>query len=143
MKRSIDLFLSSKDYVSALTLVAAAEEILGKLLNREGKQHWLDEITAGALEALGFVDKEINSPEANAARKEIANLANHHKNRLKHFSDEGKMSFPVDVKAAEMIDHAISNYRKLTASQTGVMDRFLDFVLRRIWASLAQAERQR
>lgn len=131
LERSIDLFMVQRDYVSALTLAGAAEEILGKLLNREGKSHWLDEITGGALEALGFIDKEADSAEAKKARKEIANLANFYKNRCKHFSEEGQIVFAVDVKAAEMIDRAISNYWELTKRETGGMGRFREVVLRR------------
>jgi hypothetical protein len=131
LERSIDLFMRAKDYVSALTLAGAAEEILGKLLHREGRQHWLDEILDGAIEALGFVDEDADSPEARKARKDIADLANFYKNRFKHFSEEDKISLAVDVKAAEMIDRAISNYWALTKRETGAMGRFRDVVLRR------------
>ncbi|WP_423709909.1 hypothetical protein [Undibacterium sp. WLX3042] len=130
LERAIDLFMGPKDYVSALTLAGAAEEILGKLLNKRGQTHWLDEITSGALGALGFVDAEADSPEAKAARKEIANLANFYKNRCKHFSEVDQISFPVDVKAAEMIDRAVSNYWDLTNRETGAMGRFREVVLR-------------
>ena len=34
LERAIALFLDEEDYVSALTLAGAAEEILGKLLNK-------------------------------------------------------------------------------------------------------------
>lgn len=131
LERSVDLFLVAKDYVSALTLAGAAEEILGKLLNKAGRQHWLDEILDGALEALGFVDEHAGSPEAMKARREVATLANFHKNRFKHFSDDDPVSFPVDVVAAEMIDRAISNYRELTKRETGAMSLFRTTVLRR------------
>lgn len=130
LERAIDLFMGPKDYISALTLAGAAEEILGKLLNKRGQSHWLDEITSGALDALGFVDDDAYSSEGKAARKEVANLANFYKNRCKHFSENDQISFPVDVKAAEMIDRAISNYWDFTNRETGSMGRFREVVLR-------------
>jgi hypothetical protein len=131
LERSIDLFMDAKDFVSALTLAGAAEEILGKLLNKTGKTHWLDEVLDGALEALGFVKEETESPDAKKARKEVADVANFYKNRLKHLSNEEHLSFPVDVKAAEMIARAISNYRELTGTETDAMGRFREVIVRR------------
>jgi superfamily II DNA or RNA helicase len=129
LERSIELFLDRGDYISALTLAGAAEEILGKLLKKEGKSHWLDEITSGALGLLGFEGAALESPEAKKAGKEIADIANYYKNRCKHFNDHDHITFTVDVKAAEMIDRAISNYWDLTQRETGAMGRFKDLIL--------------
>ena len=129
IERAIVVFLDDKDYVSALTLAGAAEEILGKLLNNEGREHWLDSISKGALRALGFRKKEFETPEALKARKEIANIANRYKNRLKHYNDDGTITLLVDVAAAEIIDRAISNYFDLTQRETGAMGRFKELVI--------------
>jgi hypothetical protein len=129
IERAVVLFLDDKDYVSALTLAGAAEEILGKLLNKEGKEHWLDSISKGALQALGFPKKELETPEALKARKEIANIANHFKNTVKHYNDDGTIKLLVDVAAAEMIDRAISNYFNLTQRETGAMGRFKELII--------------
>lgn len=123
------LFLDDKDYVSALTLAGAAEEILGKLLNRDGKEHWLDSISKGALRALGFIEKETQSAEAAKIKKEIANFANQHKNRIKHYNQDGAITLLIDVAAAEMIDRAISNYFDLTQRETGAMGRFKELII--------------
>lgn len=130
LERSIELFLDRRDYISALTLAGAAEEILGKLLREEGKTHWLDEITTGALKLLGFDGEAPQSPEAKQAGKEIANISNYYRNRCKHFSDVDHVAFTVDVQAAEMIDRAISNYWQLTQRETGAMGRFRELILR-------------
>jgi len=129
LERSVVLFLDEKDYVSSLTLAGAAEEILGKLLNKEGKEHWLDSISKGALRALGFRKKTFETPEAKKAKKEIANISNYHKNRMKHYNDDGTITFAVDIEAADMIDRAISNYFKLTQRETGAMGRFKELVI--------------
>lgn len=129
LERSISIFLDDEDYVSALTLAGAAEEILGKLLNKVGKKHWLDSISHGALRALGFRKSTLETPEAKSARKEIANIANRHKNNVKHYNADGSITFFVDVAAAEMIDRAISNYFDLTKRETGAMGRFKELVI--------------
>jgi hypothetical protein len=129
IERAIVIFLDDRDYISALTLAGAAEEILGKLLNREGKSHWLDEISSGALELLGFSKDEQDTTDAKQAKKEIAHLANFYKNRCKHINAEEHMNFVTDEKAAEMIDRAISNYFALTNRETGAMGRFKELVL--------------
>jgi len=130
LERSIELFLDRQDYISALTLAGAAEEILGKLLRKEGKNHWLDEITSGTLKLLGFEGEALQSPEAKRAGKQIANISNYYKNRCKHFNDQDHVTFSVDVQAAEMIDRAISNYWQLTQRETGAMGRFRELILR-------------
>ena len=121
--------MDDKDYISALTLAGAAEEILGKLLNKVGKEHWLDSISKGALRALGFRRKEFKTHEAVTARKEIANIANLNKNRLKHYNNDGTITLLVDVAAAEMIERAISNYFDLTQRETGAMGQFKELII--------------
>ncbi|HEY3431578.1 MAG TPA: hypothetical protein VGK09_03415 [Rhodocyclaceae bacterium] len=129
IERAIVLFLDERDYVSALTLAGAAEEILGKLLNKEGREHWLDSISKGALRALGFRKKELQTPEALKAKKEIANIANRHKNTFKYYNTDGTITLLVDVAAAEMIDRAISNYFDLTQRETGAMGKFKELII--------------
>lgn len=128
LERAIEIFLDKKDYVSALTLAGAAEEILGKILNQRGDVHWLDKILDGALRALGFRKRTFDSPEAKKARKEVAALANYHKNRMKHYNAGGSLTFEPYLEAVEMIERAMSNYSKLTGRQTGAMDRFKELV---------------
>lgn len=129
IERAIVLFLDDQDYVSALTLAGAAEEILGKLLNKEGKDHWIDRVSKRALRALGFRKIELQTPEALKAKKEIANIVNRHKNTFKHYNSDGTVTLLVDVAAAEMIDRAISNYFDLTRRKTGVMEMFKELVI--------------
>ena len=128
LERSIELFLDRKDFVSALTLAGAAEEILGKLLKAQDKKHWLEEITGAALKALGYRKSDMETPSANQARKGIVALANRSRNSLKHYNDDGSITLEIDVEAADMIDRAVSNYWKLTQRETGAMGRFRELV---------------
>lgn len=129
IERAIVIFLDDKDYVSALTLAGAAEEVLGKLLNKEEKEHWLDSISKEALQALGFRKEEAQSQEATRVKKEIANSVNQHKNRFKHYSQDEEVALLVDEAAAKMISRAISNYFELTQRKTGAMGKFNELVI--------------
>lgn len=129
IERSIALYLDDEDFVSALTLAGAAEEILGKLLNEKGKEHWLDGISKGALRALGYRKQELGSSEALKIKKAIANHTNKYKNSLKHYNSDGTVTLFVDLAAAEMINRAISNYFDLTHRETGAMGRFKELIV--------------
>ena len=127
LDRAIALYLIEKDFISSLTLAGAAEEILGKLLNESGQHHALNYIIEGALKLNGM---DSNAPEAKSAEKEIANLANYYKNRLKHYNSENTtLNFSVDYYSADIIDRAISNYFAYTSLETELMVRFKNEVL--------------
>lgn len=86
------------------------------------------QISKGALRALGFRKKELRTPEAQKARKEISDIANRYKNRLKHYNNSGTITLLVDVAAAQMINRSISNYFDLTQRETEAMGRFKELV---------------
>jgi hypothetical protein len=121
LDRSISLFFNEKDFVSSLTLAGAAEEILGKLLNKQGVPHVMDEIIKGSL---ALNDIEPGSPAEPKAKKSIAGMMNRFKNKLKHYNEDESITFSVDFYAAEMIDRAAQNYFTLTADETILMKRF-------------------
>jgi hypothetical protein len=54
LEQAISLFLDERDFVSALTLAGAAEEILGNLLKRADMPHALEEIIEGSLKIIGI-----------------------------------------------------------------------------------------
>ncbi|MBB3231128.1 hypothetical protein [Halomonas stenophila] len=116
--RAISLFLNEKDFISSITLAGAAEEILGKMVGEADGTHVLNDLIDGSLRLLGV---DANDKKA---RKEVANIANYYRNRVKHYSDDGGLHFSVDFEAAEIIDRAISNYWKLTQEETPLMERF-------------------
>ena len=49
LDRALLLFLSKADYISAITLAGAAEEILGKLAEQSGQPHALDSVVTAAV----------------------------------------------------------------------------------------------
>ena len=50
LERALRLFLDERDYVSAITLAGASEEILGRLLAKEGKEHALGSFVKACVE---------------------------------------------------------------------------------------------
>lgn len=128
LDRSIKLFLDEKDFISALTLAGAAEEILGKLLNKNGESNALAEVIQACLRLNG-IDASSSASETKKVEKGIANLANYYKNRLKHFNNEEPLTFSVDYFAAEIIDRAMDNYWNYTQQETEQMERFKNSIL--------------
>lgn len=126
LNRAIDLFLFENDFVSALTLAGAAEEILGKLLKLSHNKHALDELIDNAL-VLNEITK--GSSEGPQARKKIANFHNFFKNKMKHYNQEGSVCFSVDYYAAQIIDRAITNYYNHTSSKTSLMKKFSEEIM--------------
>ena len=118
LRRAILLFLEEQDFVSALTLAGAAEEILGMLLREKGQQSALDTL----IETSCRLEKKFMG--SSSLPKEVARLANVFRNRLKHYNSQEAITFSAGWYAAEMIDRAIQNYRSLTGQVTKEMTRF-------------------
>ncbi len=100
---------SEKDYLSALTLAGAAEEILGKRLQRLGREPSFNQLKneiVTLVEQAGDTDPE--------TEKLVADLLNQTRNELKHYSGDDSLSFDLRSDAAEMLERAIFNYQLLT-----------------------------
>jgi hypothetical protein len=109
----------SPRYASALTLAGAAEEILGKALEHQGKmsamRHWY----------LGKVgDPAIHKPEI-TWQEHIAK-ENFARNALKHIRDKEIVVIPYGLEdaAAMMLYRAITNHEWLGLKRTWRMMRF-------------------
>jgi len=109
---AIDLFLDDKDFVSALTLAGAGEEITGKLLDRKGEKNmlqklhaWYQETTGGKMEYAEF------SRKTNLAR-----------NTLKHANSPEEDEVEIQRwEAVQMIMRAMTNYKELVGSPSDKM----------------------
>ena len=124
LNRALQLFMDEQDYVSAITLAGAAEEILGGLLRLAGKRdqvamdNWIDLcIAAGGLE------------KTKDQRREFAGMLNWHRNELKHHDvrrgDDLEDEIPVSRgDAVECLERAISNYIALTGNHSDLILRF-------------------
>jgi len=110
------------EFIPAITLAGAGEEILGKMVSATGQANALArrQATTGVLYATLWPG-EVTTP------KRVADVANATRNEMKH-CDSGKDSsieFDAKAEAEDMLDRAIENYFTLTRDQTEVMSRYL------------------
>jgi hypothetical protein len=97
------------DYISALTLAGAAEEILGKRLRKLGRMSSFDQIKTQIVTAanlLGDTGKE--------TEKLVAELLNQSRNELKHYAGDESLSLDLKEDAAEILQRALANHQLLT-----------------------------
>lgn len=119
LERALRLFLEEKDYVCSITLAGAAEEILGTLLKRQGKEHALGSFVKACV-ATGRVVYNENWSEST-----FAEMANFFRNGLKHYTDGAPITVPREA-AVEILDRAVENFFALTSRQTPNMTRFME-----------------
>lgn len=107
LNQSLQLFLVDKDYISAITLAGASEEILGKLLEarniENALENWVD-TTLGFAKIFGV--SELN-------RKQVISDANYSRDSLKHIKD-GDSVLVTKNDAIQILERAIQNYIQLT-----------------------------
>lgn len=97
------------DYVSAITLAGAAEEILGKRLRKKGKEPSFDNIKSAIMALSQTLGDENQKTE-----KIVADLLNQTKNELKHYSGDDHLEFDLFEDSIELLERAITNYQMLT-----------------------------
>ena len=121
LERALGLFLDEDDLISSITLAGAAEEILGKLLEKQGKKSTHGEFAEGCVE----VGKRVFGEEWPA--KHFSEMATYFRNGLKHYGQGETLTVPRDA-SIEILDRAIENYWKLLAEETALMRRFMEEV---------------
>jgi len=89
MEQSLNL-LEAGDPVSALTLAGAAEEILGRIAERKGKEPRVEYLAAWSSSLFEWAGKPRPS------KKELIRLENRTKNELKHQDDGRNVSVEAD-----------------------------------------------
>ena len=119
LEAAIDLYFSDGDYLAVITLAGAAEEILGKLLQRRGDRAMIDDIVELDRELTGGRPFEEIRKEANGAR-----------NSLKHANDQNEDQVNIERgEATAMLARAIVNYAWLAKSATPSMLRLYDHLI--------------
>ncbi|MBI3432185.1 MAG: hypothetical protein HY018_08255 [Hydrogenophilales bacterium] len=121
LERALRLFLDETDYVCAITLAGASEEILGKLLEKSGKEHSLGSLVKACVAVGRNVHGEEWSP------KLFVTMANEFRDGLKHYTDGQSITVPREA-AVEILDRAIENYWLFTEQETPLMRRFMEEV---------------
>jgi hypothetical protein len=107
-----ELFFAERDFIAVITLVGAAEEILGKLIQRKGEIAMLEHLTK--LEELaGGHSSEMKIQEINGICK-----------TLKHTNDASKDEIEVEESDAfAMLSRAVASYVVLNGQETPIMVR--------------------
>ncbi|WP_227818042.1 hypothetical protein [Nitrogeniibacter aestuarii] len=120
LDRAIRLLLDENDAISAITLAGAAEEILGKLVQRAGGTHALADFI-NECRAAGRLLGENWEP------KEFSQMANYYRNELKHYVEGEELTISPDC-AHDIIDRAAENLWRLSGKQTEQIRRFMSHV---------------
>ena len=120
---AVELYLAGNQLVAAITLAGAAEEILGKLVKREGKTNALDEKVESLCKVFEFIFKEPANP------KEFIELRNNARNQLKHIGNGETVEINLEDEAVKLLNRAIKNYKKI---KPGHYELFRDFEKERL-----------
>jgi hypothetical protein len=107
------------DYLSALTLAGAAEEIMGKRLRALGKEPSFDQwknLIVSLAKSEGETDPKIDEV--------MGKMLNQTRNVLKHYAGDEAVEIDIREDCTEMIGRAIANYHQLTGT---VMDEAFTF----------------
>ena len=117
LETAIDLFVDRGDYISAITLAGAAEEILGVLVKRSGKCPAVDELCKA------LISKYVPTADSWYIRNQYLNKA---RNSLKHanHAKEDQIEIEVEPEAISMIARSLSNLITLDRSVPYNVDKF-------------------
>lgn len=118
LETAIDLFVDRGDYICSITLAGAAEEILGKLVERNGKRPSVDELCASLISKYAPTadPKHIRAQHLNKARNSLK-----HANRI----NEDEIKIEVEPEAMSMIIRALNNLVVLDRSAPYNVEKFL------------------
>lgn len=120
LEAAIRLFFYGREYVAALTLAGAAEEIYGRMLQALGKESALYSYARSySLLMKAFENQELDE-------REIRRQRNAARNSVKHFDTFSDLTVVFDEReeAIQMISHAITNYKSLHLPITEELERF-------------------
>lgn len=101
---ALELYLDDREYISALTLAGAAEEILGKLVKRAGGTPYIDEKKEAFQNLYGTLfDKEISN-------QDYFQLENKPRNEMKHLMSGEDLTMNSERECGKMLMRAMENY---------------------------------
>ena len=117
LEQALRLF-EEGDFLSAITLAGAAEEILGRLLEADGRPSAYSDMKRTTAD----IHKRMFDSEAN--EKKLSEILNGIRNGLKHLGSGEKMEFEAEEYAVDILDRAVSNYFFLTGKESARMENF-------------------
>lgn len=122
IQRALDCYQQQFDYISAITLAGAAEEMCGVRL--EGKNKCSSALSNQIL-VLREIEKKLYS--SSSTEEKWNEYLNKPRNEIKHWREASilKLTFDWKKEAHNMLDRAISNYMGLYGDVTNEMGDFL------------------
>jgi hypothetical protein len=119
IETALELFFSKGDLFSVITLAGAGEEIIGKLLSREGKKSMMDHLVA--------LDKKLTGTGRDF--KTVNDEINGIRNSLKHAKKPSEDEIEFDSgHAIAMLARAVANYTSLEGVATDKMQQFYEYL---------------
>ena len=106
LRNALELFQKG-EFISALHLAGAAEEIFGCLLKNKGGTPAIVDLTKSAVRFANLIEES----GIQHSEKAIRNESNRPKNSVKHGSDDVRLNIERD--ASQMLDRAIENFDRL------------------------------
>jgi hypothetical protein len=121
---AIELLFSKKDLCSIVTLAAAGEEILGRLLRRRGKQPALDRMISDTYAIVREILPGYKGELPN--EKYLVEKANYARNHLKHLDRPDLFELELELfnSAFSMLVRSVENYEKVNGQISEQMERF-------------------
>ncbi|PWF67217.1 hypothetical protein CBX98_24470 [Vibrio sp. T9] len=124
LDKAIQLYFDEQDYICALTLSGASEEILGKIVSNTGSANACEELVVALHQLTGCTvdEKTIRNQHMNWAR-----------NAVKHFNDNSEFEIDTDfyAQATQIIARCCTNIVKLGLPFSAQVERFLNKTLER------------
>lgn len=120
LETALRLFREDHDFLAVITLAGAADEILGKLVARQGE----DSSVASLNKAAAAIYEHLFGEQAGEGT--FVDRANRARNALKHLDAGGSptVTFDAQQEAVDMLNRAIDNYWTLERALTPAMERF-------------------
>ena len=123
LETALRLFRDGDDLFSVITLAGAAEEILGELVEKRGRDNSLESLK----KAPGAIHKLATGESLDEKGLTIfAKRANRARNAVKHPKAGGEPTITLDVReeAVDILTRAVDNYWLLEDSVTPAMSEF-------------------
>ncbi|MFQ3248162.1 MAG: hypothetical protein ACI9SP_004823 [Arenicella sp.] len=121
LRKSIRFYIDQLDYLTALSLAGAAEEILGAILRNSGEKPSIQK----KFESFKTVEESIWGKPA-LTKKEYIDSKNNTRNYLKHDSKHESITFNPELESRKMIGRALENYRNLYGNDFELRNEFVD-----------------
>lgn len=120
LETALRLYAEGDDFFSVITLAGAAEEVLGKVVSRKGKENSLDALKKAASAVHTYLYGEKVKYSVYVYR------ANYFRNKIKHVNPgiEPLITFDVKEEAGDMLTRAIDNYWLANETITVSMQEF-------------------